>query len=126
MKDLIAELKKLVTFKETITAGDVVLIASDEPRMIVYGLVTRIEPDRGGRKSWWNVTMQVLAVPPREVEWTLREPQFTGREIFTFDGVEHFIAPVRFASAPATPPSGPEPGRRKSHSVRKSGLRRVK
>lgn len=121
---LVEELKKLVPFKETVSAGDIVLIVSEEPRMIVYALVTAIEPDPGRKKSWWNVTMQVLAVPPREVTWTLREPQFTGREIFTIGGIEHFIGPVQFA--PDSSPSSSAPDDNLSSAEGKGGLRRVK
>lgn len=123
---LVEELKKLVSFKETASAGDVVLIVSEEPRMIVYALITAIEPDPGQKKSWWNVTMQVLAVPPREVIWTLREPQFTGREIFTVEGKEHFIGPVRFAAGNPAHPSSSAPDNPPSPTEGGGGLRRVK
>ena len=100
MENLVAELKKRVLFKDTTIAGDVVLLASHDPQMIVYAMITSIEPDKSRKEAWWNVTMQVLAVPPREVVWTLREPQFTGQEVFSFGGIEHFMKAVRFESVP--------------------------
>lgn len=105
MDTFVAELQKLIPFKDTTGAGDIVLLASRDPQMIVYALVMKIEPDRSRKEAWWNVTMQILAVPPREVVWTLREPQFTGQEIFTFGGIAHFMKAVRFQSAPL--PSSP-------------------
>ncbi len=107
MDKIVNELKKQFSFKETTEPGDIVILASDEPRMIVYAMVTDIEPDPGRKRSWWNVTMQVLTVPPAKVVWTLREPQFTGKENFSLGGVEHFMKAVRFATAPSGPvPSG--------------------
>lgn len=125
MEKLVAELKKLVSFKNTTIAGDIVLLASHEPQMIVYALVTGIEPDEGRKKSWWNVTLQVLAVPPREVVWTLREPQFTGQEMFSFSGIDHFMQAVRFESSPSlSPPAGVE--RKESAGASRSRLRVIK
>jgi hypothetical protein len=125
MEKLVAELKKLVSFKNSTVAGDVVLLASHEPQMVVYALVTGIEPDKGRKQSWWSVTMQVLSVPPREVVWTLREPQFTGQETFSFGGVEHFMKAVRFEStlSPSSPPAG---GRKKASGSSSTRLRVVK
>lgn len=105
MDTFVNELKKLFSLKDTTTVGDIVILASVEPKMLLYALVTSVNPDPGRKKSWWNVTMQVLTIPPREIVWTLREPQFTGQEIFTFDGVEHFMKAVRFDTAPSSMPS---------------------
>ena len=125
MEKLVAELKKLVSFKNSTAAGDVVLLASHEPQMLVYALVTGIEPDLGRKQSWWSVTMQVLSVPPREVVWTLREPQFTGQETFSFGGIEHFMKAVCFESSlsSSSPPAG---GRKKASGSSSSRLRVVK
>ena len=105
MENLVAELKKRVLFKDTTAVGDIVLLFSKDPQTLVYAMVTSIEPDKTRKEAWWNVTIQVLAVPPREVIWTLREPQFTGQEIFSFGGIEHFMKAVRFESAQAAPAS---------------------
>jgi hypothetical protein len=40
--------------------------------------------------------MQLLTVPPKQVVWTLREPQFTGQEIFTMGGEKRFVKAVAF------------------------------
>jgi hypothetical protein len=104
MENLVAELKKRVLFKDTTTVDDIVLLASHDPQTLVYAKVTTIEPDKTRKEAWWSVTMQVLSVPPREVVWTLREPQFTGQEVFSFGGIEHFMKAVRFESAQAASP----------------------
>ena len=105
MENLVAELKKRVLFKDTTAVGDIVLLFSKDPQTLVYAMVTSIEPDTTRKEAWWNVTMQVLAVPPIEVVWTLRESQFTGQEIFSFGGIEHFMKAVRFESGPTAPAS---------------------
>jgi len=125
MEDLIAELKKLVPFKDSTVEGDIVLLASDDPRAIVYAFVTDITRDAGRKDPWWDVTMQVLSVPPSEVVWTLREPQFTGREIFTFGGIKHFMKAVRFPAQQPRPIGGGE-GREGKTRPRGTGLRVVK
>ena len=99
MQELVAELKKHVVFKETTGPGDLVLIAADNPRMLVYARVETIEPDTGRKDSWWHVTMQLLTVPPQLIVWTLREPQFTGREIFTMGGDQRFMQAVQLEGA---------------------------
>lgn len=103
---LVDELRKAVPFKESTAAGDLVLIAADDPRLLVYALVESIEPDPGRKDAWWNVHMHVLTVPPRKTIWTLREPQFTGKEIFTMGGEQRFLQAVQLdvSAAPAQPP----------------------
>ena len=96
MEDFIGEIKKVLSLKESTAVGDIVILASSNPQMLVYALVTGIEPDPAKKGSWWNISMQVLSIPPRKVVWTLREPQFTGKEIFTFSGIEHFMQAVVF------------------------------
>lgn len=103
MDEFIGELKKIISFKETTVVGDIVILASNDPQMVVYALVTSIEPDPGKKGSWWSITMQVLSMPPREAVWTLREPQFTGKEIFTFGGIEHFMKAVLFENTFSPP-----------------------
>ena len=125
MENLVAELKKRVLFKDTTMVGDIVLLVSNDPQTLVYAMITSIEPDKSRKEAWWNVTMQVLAVPPREVVWTLREPQFTGQEVFTFGGIEHFMKAVRFESAPPVSALTGVDGKEKS-GPSKSRLRVVK
>lgn len=108
MQELVTELKKHVVFKESTGPGDLVLIAADNPRMLVYALVEAIEPDTGRKDSWWHVTMQLLTVPPQLIVWTLREPQFTGREIFTMGGDQRFMQAVQLEVNPVDAASAPE------------------
>ena len=119
MEKLVAELKELVSFKETTEEGDLVLVAAREPQMLVYALVTGIERDRSRKDEWWHVHMQILTVPPQPMTWTLREEQFTGREIFTMGGEQRFVQAVRFDT------SGKQPDTTSSRD-KKFGLRVVK
>lgn len=90
------ELKKIVSFKNTTSEGDLVLIAAQDPQFLAYALVTEIVKDPARKKDWWNVHMQLLTIPPQEIIWTLREPQFTGQETFTMEGSERFVKAVNF------------------------------
>jgi len=103
MEKMVLELRQLVNFKDTTNVGDLVLIASLDPDMLIYALVSSIERDTSRRDAWWHVTMHLLAVPPRQTVWTLRRAQFTGREIFTMDGAKRFVQAVHFES------DGPRP-----------------
>ena len=95
MDDLAAELKELMDFKETIEVGDVVLIVSEDPKMLAFAVVTDITRDSSRRAEWWHVGMQMLSVPLQPMTWTLRMPQMCGREIFTMGGKKMYMAPVR-------------------------------
>lgn len=103
LQELIDELRKIVPFKDTTAAGDLVLIAADNPRMLLYALVEAIDPDPRRKGVWWNVQMHVLTVPPQRTVWTLREQQFTGREIFTMGGEERFLQAVQLDGLPVLP-----------------------
>jgi hypothetical protein len=122
LENLIAELRQLVDFKETTGAGDVVLIASENPKMLVYGLITGIEPDSSRQGGWWHVSMLLLTVPPQNIVWTLREPQFTGQEIFTMGGDQRFVQAVTIPSPPQQEKQGTVDG---PAAVKKS-FKRVK
>lgn len=121
MDKIVKDLKKLVPFKDTLDAGDIVLIAAKKPQMLVYGLVSDIIRDDTKRDEWWHVSMHILSLPPREVTWILRTEQMTGLEIFTMDGEQRFMKAVNFASRPS-PPAKELPKKEKS----KTSLRRVK
>ncbi len=45
LEQLVEELKDVIPFKPTTGVGDLVLIASEEPRLMIYGLVSSIERD---------------------------------------------------------------------------------
>ena len=122
LQELVTELKQHVVFKESTGPGDLVLIAADNPRMLVYARVERIEPDPSRRDAWWHVTMQLLTVPPQLIVWTLREPQFTGREVFTMGGDERFMQAVLFEESP----QNSVPDSEKTPPKTGGGVRRVK
>lgn len=105
MKKLVEELKKIVRFKDTTEVGDHVLIASQNPMEIVYALVESIDRDPGRKDEWWLVRMHLLSLPPQNTVWTLREPQFSGKEIFTMQGVEYFMKAVVLDGGEETRPA---------------------
>ncbi len=119
MEELITELKEHVVFKETTEVGDLVLLVAKEPQMLVYAMVMDIERDQTRKDEWWHLHMQVLTVPLQPLTWTLRQEQFTGKEIFTMGGEERFVKAVQLKVP--TPPT-PEPPSQK----KKAGLRLVK
>ncbi len=94
MENLVEELRKAVSFKNSTEIGDIVLIAIDSPRSLLYARVKDFERDDSRREEWWHISLQLLTVPPQEVKWTLRRPQFTGQEIFTMGGDKRFIQAV--------------------------------
>lgn len=117
MQELVSEIRKMVRFKDSTTEGDIVLIAGENPRMVVYALIDRIEPDLDRSDKWWHVTMKVLSVPPQEITWTLREPQFTGQEIFTMGGDKRFMQAVRLDNTPMPPEPEKNMGKESSAPV---------
>ncbi len=123
---MIRQLRELVNFKESTVPGDLVLIAAQDPEMLMYALVADIAPDTTRREAWWHVTLHLLSVPLQTVTWTLREPQFTGRESFTMGGKGRFIQAVQL---PDKLPWGKETTQKKQPAPDKpgqSGLRLVK
>lgn len=94
MENLVEELRKLVSFKNSTEIGDIVLIAGDNPKSLLYARVRGFERDDSRRDEWWHISLQLLTVPPQEVKWTLRREQFTGQEIFTMGGDKRFIQAV--------------------------------
>ena len=118
MDTFIADLKKIISFKDTTDIGDIVLIAAQNPPTLVYAFVLSIERDMSRKDEWWNVGLSMLTIPPQPaVKWTLRTPQMTGLEIFTMGGDERFVKAVDFGLA-KTPSKG-----KITHGA---GLKRVK
>ncbi|MCI5145193.1 MAG: hypothetical protein D3923_06585 [Candidatus Electrothrix sp. AR3] len=107
MEKLIAALKEIIQFKENTDIGDIVLIAAVDPQMTAYALVTGIERDSSRKDEWWQVSMQLLAVPLQPLVWTLRTEQFTGQEIFTMGGKARFVKAIRIEQASTKPTSQP-------------------
>ena len=122
MEKIVEELKSVVTFKDSTREGDIVLVVAEEPQMILYGLVTGIDRDVSKKEEWWRVALRLLTIPPQEVVWTLRLPQFTGMEIFTMGGKKRFIKAVDFRPPKSKPDDGDSSGKGK----KRSGLRVVK
>ncbi len=114
MEAIVNELKKVVSFKPTTVIGDVVLVVAEEPNSMIYALVTDFERDQGKRDEWWQVSLQILSVPPQKVTWTLRTPQFTGQEIFTMGGEKRFVAAIDFDDEALVPPPTKEKGSKPS------------
>ena len=121
MKKIVAELKQIIDFKDTTEAGDVVLIASKEPQMLIYAYVLDIVKDTARKDEWWNLHFKMLSVPLQKMTWTLRTPQMTGQEIFTMGGEEVFFKAIDLDSK-VTPVIPPVPDQKND----KKGLRRVK
>jgi hypothetical protein len=121
MDKIVKDLKKLVPNKDTLEAGDIVLIAAKKPQMLVYGLVNEIVRDDTKRDEWWHVSMHILSLPPQKVSWILRTPQMTGLETFTMNGEERFMMAVDFSQKSSHTGPKNKPGNKK-----KSTLRRVK
>jgi hypothetical protein len=121
MEKIISELKKIVSFKDTIDTGDIVLIAAKKPQMLVYALVNGMTRDDAKQDEWYHVSMHILTLPPQKITWTLRPEQMTGQEIFTMDGEERFMKAVVFGSEKTTDKDKHEPGKEG-----KSSLRRIK
>ncbi len=108
MEKLVEELKKNMPFKDTTGPGDIVVVMVEEPQSLFYALVTEIERDPAKKDEWWHVHLNILSFPPQPVVWTLREPQFTGREVFSMGGVGRFIQAVDFGMHP--PADSPDNG----------------
>ncbi|MEN8142601.1 MAG: hypothetical protein ABFQ82_03265 [Thermodesulfobacteriota bacterium] len=104
MENLVEELKKVVRFKEETETGDIVLVAIDTPRSLLYARVRGFERDDSRKDEWWHVSLQLLTVPLQEIVWTLRREQFTGREIFTMGGDKRFIQAVDLDLPPENKP----------------------
>jgi hypothetical protein len=109
MEQIIAELSKVIRFKDSAVIGDIVLIVAKEPELMAnYALITDIAPDPGRKKDeWWAVGLTLLSIPPQEMVWTLRTPQLTGLEIFTMGGEQRFVKAVDFGMSPVSTPSAP-------------------
>ncbi len=126
MDDLVAELKELMDFKETIEVGDVALVASEDPKMLAFAVVTDITRDSSRKAEWWHVGMQMLSVPLQPMTWTLRMPQMCGLEIFTMGGKKMYMAPVRIPYGAPRPKPVQDQGTTKTHTKGTARLRVVK
>jgi hypothetical protein len=121
LEQLVEELKEVMPFKPTTIVGDLVLIVSEEPRLMLYGLVSSIERDPSKKDEWWHIGLTFLTVPLQHFIWTLRTAQMTGQEIFTMGGEKRFFQAVSVDG----PGSGLTPDAKKSLG-KKGTLKRIK
>ena len=124
VEQVVIELKKIVPFKKVTSEGDIVLIVTDSPRTIVYALIRNIARDDTKKGEWWHVTMHALAIPPQQMTWTLRIPQFSGEEIFTMGGDKRFMQAIDFEKS--APGPRPAPDKKVLKPKKKARLRVVK
>jgi len=122
MEKLVEELHKVFRLKSTTEEGDIVVVLTENPQTLTYAVVSGFERDTAKVNEWWHVTMQLVSVPPQQVTWTLRTPQFTGEDIFTMGGEKRYIKAVDF-SEPNTKLSVKKP---KVNGSKKPALRVVK
>jgi hypothetical protein len=126
MEQLVAELKKILSFKETTEAGDIVLVVGKNPQILLYAMVGDIKRDETRREEWWHVTLHLLSIPMQTVIWTLRTVQFTGQEIFTMGGEERFIKALYFEGLSPGPSLGSGRKDKGREGGQNPGLRIVK
>lgn len=131
MDQIVQELRKVIQFKSTTEVGDVVLVAAEKSQTVFYAVVMEISRDENVRDEWWHLALTVLGVPPQRVVWTLREPQFTGKETFSMAGEGRFIQAIEL---PGTMPdegvAAPQANKalptKTAAKKARGGLRRVK
>lgn len=126
MERTVAELKKMIRFKDTTEVGDVVLMVNetgqeDAPFAVTYAVITDFVRDTAKRDEWWHVHFSFLTIPPAPQTIILQRPHFTGQEIFTMGGKNVFIKAVDFQTETAPDHGEPSPTER-----RRAGLRVVK
>ena len=123
LEKLVEELQTITPFKETTEIGDVVMIASEQPRLILYGIVTSIDQDQSKKDEWWHIGLTFFTVPLQKVVWTLRTPQMTGQEIFTMGGEKRFFKAIAIDVIAAEPDTGEL---KKTAGSKRRALKRIK
>ncbi len=124
IEKLVEQLRSIIPFKEGTEKGDIVLVIAQDPRLILYGLVTSVEQDKTRKDEWWHVGVTFFTIPLQKVIWTLRTAQMTGREIFTMGGEKRFFQAVVLVE-PAQPPKEKMPIQTDGTS-RKAMMKRIK
>lgn len=128
LEKLVEELRAIMPFKDNTDIGDIVLIVSEQPTMLLYGLITSIERDPSKKDEWWHIGLSFLTVPLQNVVWTLRTAQMTGLEIFTMGGEKRFFQAVGIGQN--TGETGRKKAVGKKNELRKplpkAGLKRIK
>lgn len=123
LEKLVEELRTVTPFKEATEVGDIVLIASEQPRLILYGMVTSIDRDRSKKEEWWHIGLTFFTVPLKKVVWTLRTSQMTGQEIFTMGGEKRYFMAISIDLIPADSATGET---QKQSAPKKGTLKRIK
>ncbi len=123
MEKIIEDLRQILSFKGTTDIGDIIIVASKKPQMLLYGLVTSIERDESRKDEWWVLGFTLLSFPPQNLSWTLRLPQMTGMEIFTMGGEEKFIGPLELVESKLA--KKPE-GEKRQQLQKKGTIKRIK
>jgi len=99
LESKLADIKKYISLKQETHIGDIVIVGTSSD--IFYATIRDIRLDI--KKNWYSVHFTILAMPPVELTWKLRQPQMCG-EIFTINGEEYFMAAVAFDPEPADRP----------------------
>lgn len=136
IEETVEELKKVVPFKETTEAGDVILIVNETTEEdgalgMAYARINEFEPDPSKRDEWWFVHMTFLTVPPHHQMLILQNQHFTGQEIFTIGGKKVFIKALDFShykqiDQEEPPQSEDKPQSEEKPPVTRGGLRVIK
>ncbi len=124
IEKLVEDLRSVLPFKKRTEKGDIVLVIAQDPRLILYGLVTSIERDKIKKDEWWNVGVTFFTIPLQKVIWTLRTAQMTGGEIFTMGGEKRFFQAVEVMEHTQPPEEKVAIGSVKSS--RKTLMKRIK
>jgi len=96
LESKLADIKKYISLKQETHIGDIVIVGTISD--IFYATIRDIRLDI--KKNWYSFHFTILAMPPVELTWKLRQPQMCG-EIFTINGEEHFMAAVAFTTKEA-------------------------
>jgi len=123
LEKLVEELRSITPFKETTEVGDIVLIASEQPQLILYGIATSIDRDLSKKEEWWHIGLTFFTVPMQNVVWTLRTEQMTGQEIFTMGGEKRYFKAVSIDLISVAPDPGEST---RIPPAKKGSLKRIK
>ncbi len=78
--------------------GDLVLIYQEE-EPVAFARIEYLDPDI--KKDWYQVTLQLLSIPTREITWILRwsyvqgEPYTMGGKPMRLEKVERLVRPPK-------------------------------
>lgn len=84
-------------FKNSIEAGDLILLFKDE-QPYLKGLLTVKSIKEDIKKGWWLLTMRMPIYPPPlivEMSLLLKDEYMNGNQIFTLNNIKHIIKPLK-------------------------------